>query len=358
MCPTKFTVGTVTPVGSFPTTRPPALPRPYAHAMLAAVARSSSADDPLSGLHVGEHPEPEPQPGWVRVQVRAATLNHHDLWTLRGVATPPENLPIVLGTDAAGVTEGGAEVVVHAVIGDPAAGRGDETLDPEQSLLSERYDGTLAEYVWVPERNLVAKPAELSFEEAACVPTAWLTAFRMLFTKAGVGPGDTVLVQGAGGGVATAAVVLGSAAGVRMWVTGRQAGKRARAEELGAEATFEPGARLPDRVDAVIETVGKATWAHSLRCLRPGGRLVVAGATTGSDPQAELRRVFRKQLEILGSTMGTREELEGVLALMASEGLKPVVDSTFPLARSTEALERLATQDVFGKIAIVPDARP
>ncbi len=322
--------------------------------MLAAVARSADPDDPLSGLDVGEHPEPEPAEGWVRVEIRAAALNHHDLWTLRGVATPLENLPIVLGTDAAGVTEAGEEVVVHAVLGDPAAGRGDETLDPDQSLLSERYDGTLAEQVAVPAWNVVPKPPELSFEEAACLPTAWLTAYRMLFTKARAVPGDTVLVQGSGGGIATAAIALGSAAGLRVWATGRQEAKRARAEELGANATFEPGARLPERVDAVIETVGKATWAHSLRCLRPGGRLVVAGATTGSDPSSELRRVFRNQLEILGSTMGTRDELVALMELLASTGLRPQIDSTFLLAEARQALDHLATQEVFGKIVIVP----
>src|SRR5690606_21072274 len=191
-------------------------------------------------------------------------------WTLKGVGISEERLPLILGCDAAGLDEDGNEVIVHSVIGTPV--EGDETLDPNRSLLSEVYDGTFAEKVAVPKRNLVPKPKALSFEEAACLPTAWLTAYRMLFEKSGLQPGSTVLVQGAGGGVATALIALGAAAGYRVWATSRSEAKRERALELGAEAVFEPGARLPERVDAVMETVGQATWAHSLKSLRPGGR--------------------------------------------------------------------------------------
>jgi NADPH:quinone reductase-like Zn-dependent oxidoreductase len=251
--------------------------------MLAVSCTSQSADDPLSGLTVGDRPDAAAPDGWARVTVRAASLNHHDLWSLRGVGLPADRLPMVLGCDAAGVDEDGNEVVVHGVVSDPDWS-GDETLDPRRSLLSERYDGTLAESVVVPRRNLVPKPSELSFEQASCLPTAWLTAYRMLFTNAGVSPGDTVLVQGAGGGVSTAAIALGRAAGLVVWVTGRDERRRARALELGASQVFEPGARLPARVDAVLETVGKATWSHSLKSLRPGGTVVVSGATTGADP--------------------------------------------------------------------------
>ena len=243
--------------------------------MLAATAVRTDPDDPLGGLEVGERPDPDPRPDWVTVRLRAASLNHHDLWSLQGVGLPADRLPMVLGCDGAGIDEQGNEVVVHAVISDPDF-RGDETLDPKRSLLSEVYDGTLADLVSVPRRNLVPKPAQLSFEEAACLPTAWLTAYRMLFTQAAARPGQTVLVQGAGGGVATALVAIGRAAGLRMWVTSRDAGKRERAVELGAEQAFESGARLPERVDAVMETVGEPTWDHSLKSLTPGrdpGRL-------------------------------------------------------------------------------------
>src|SRR3954447_19495986 len=171
--------------------------------MLAAFAARISPDAPLSALEVGRLPEPDVPPGWARVRVRATSLNHHDLWSLRGVGLPAERLPMILGCDGAGIDDDGNEVIVHAVIGAPDW-RGDETLDPKRSLLSERYQGTLADEVVVPKRNLVPKPAALSWEEGACLPTAWLTAYRMLFTQSGLRPGDTLLVQGAGGGVATA----------------------------------------------------------------------------------------------------------------------------------------------------------
>src|SRR3954451_15653862 len=208
--------------------------------MFAVYAEKFSTDDPLSALVVGERPGPEVPDGWVRVTVKAASLNHHDLWSLRGVGLREEQLPMILGTDAAGVDDEGNEVVVHGVVVSEGW-TGDETFDPRRSLLSERHQGTLAEQVAVPRRNLVPKPAQLSFEEAACLPTAWLTAYRMLFTQAAARPGQTVLVQGAGGGVSTALVAIGRAAGLRMWVTSRDAGKRERAVELGAEQAFESG---------------------------------------------------------------------------------------------------------------------
>jgi NADPH:quinone reductase-like Zn-dependent oxidoreductase len=314
---------------------------------------SQSADEPLTGLDVGEQPEPEVPEGWARVLVKAASLNHHDLWSLRGVGLPADRLPMILGCDAAGVTDDGQEVVVHGLVGDPAWD-GDETLDPKRSILSERYQGAMAEQVVVPKRNLVPKPSELSFEEAACLPTAWLTAYRMLFTQAGLKPGDTVLVQGAGGGVATAAVALGRAAGLTVWATSRDEAKRGRALELGAHAVFETGGKLPGKVDAVIETVGKATWSHSLRSLRPGGTVVVSGATSGPDPSADLNRVFFLQLRVVGSTMGTRAELTQLLALLVATGARPVIDEVLPLKDAARAFEKMQTGDLFGKLVLVP----
>ena len=321
--------------------------------MLAVTCTSQSAEDPLSGLTIGERPEPEVPAGWARVTVKAASLNHHDLWSLRGVGLPADRLPMTLGCDAAGVDEDGNEVVVHALVGDPDW-VGDETLDPKRSILSERYQGSLAEQVVVPRRNLLPKPAALSFEEAACLPTAWLTAYRMLFTNAAVKPGDRVLIQGAGGGVSTAAIALARAAGLVVWVTGRDEAKRSRAVELGAHEAFEPGARLPARVDAVIETVGKATWSHSMKSLRPGGTLVVSGATTGPDPSADLNRLFFLQLRVIGSTMGTRDELAGLISMMAATGLRPQVDEVIPLADARRGFERLAAGDVVGKLVLTP----
>src|SRR5436190_6595224 len=216
--------------------------------MLAAYAARIDADDPLSGLKVGERPSPAEQSGWTTVKVKAAGLNHHDVWSLRGVGLPADRLPMILGCDGAGVDADGNEVIVHAVV--PSDGwSGDETLDPRRTLLSELHDGTLAERVTIPAGNVVPKPEGMSWETAACLSTAWLTAYRMLFTNSDVQPGGTVLIQGAGGGVATALVQLGSAAGYRMWVTSRDEARGARAVEIGADRAFESGARLPDKVD-------------------------------------------------------------------------------------------------------------
>jgi NADPH:quinone reductase-like Zn-dependent oxidoreductase len=175
--------------------------------MFAAFAARVDEDRPLSALELGERPEHEAPSGWATVTVKAASLNHHDLWSLRGAGRIREHLPMILGCDASGLDEDGNPVIVHAVLSDPAW-RGDETIDPSRSLLSEVHQGTFAEKVVVPRRNLISKPTGLSFEEAACLPTAWLTAYRMLFTRGRLVPGQTVLVQGAGGGVATALVAL------------------------------------------------------------------------------------------------------------------------------------------------------
>jgi NADPH:quinone reductase-like Zn-dependent oxidoreductase len=323
--------------------------------MRAVFAAAIDREDPLKGLEIGEHPEPEAAAdGWTTVTVKAASLNHHDLWSLRGVGLSEDRLPMILGCDAAGLDEEGNEVIVHAVITDPSW-HGDETLDPRRSLLSERYQGTFAERVAVPRWNLVPKPKELSFEEAACLPTAWLTAYRMLFTRGRVAPGSTVLVQGASGGVATALTVLGSAAGLRMWVTARGEEKRARALELGAERAFEPGARLPERVDAVMETTGQATWTHSIRSLKPGGTIVISGATTGDAPPAELTRIFFLQLSVVGSTMGTRDELDRLIRLCVDKGVRPVIHSTLPLSGAREGFEAMLRGETVGKIVFTAD---
>ncbi|HVT21734.1 MAG TPA: zinc-binding dehydrogenase [Mycobacteriales bacterium] len=320
--------------------------------MLAAYAARLNNDDPLSALEVGDIEPPAAPDGWVSVDVKAAALNHHDIWSLRGVGLGEDKLPMILGCDAAGLGPDGSEVIVHSVIGDGSKTGGDETLDPKRSLLSEVYPGTLAERVAVPAGNLIPKPADLSWEEAASLSTAWLTAYRMLFTKAHVQAGQTILVQGAGGGVATAAIALAKAAGVTVWATSRSETKRAKAEQLGAEQTFEPGARLPGRVDAVIETVGDATFGHSLKSVRPGGRVVVCGSTSGGVTPLELQRTFFLQLEILGSTMGTKAEFGAMLDFMAAHGLRPPVDSAFPLTEAKAAFAKLYDGDVFGKIVL------
>ena len=320
--------------------------------MFAVYADHIDAENPLNALVVGERPEPEVPEGWVVVDVKAASLNHHDLWSLKGVGITEDRMPMILGCDAAGIAPDGSEVIVYSVIADAKAGNGDETLDPRRSMLSEIYPGALAARVAVPAANLVPKPAELTWGEAACLPTAWLTAYRMLATRSALKPGDTVLVQGAGGGVATACIVLAKALGFRVWATSRDESKRVRALELGADAVFEPGARLPERVDSVMETVGAATWSHTLKSLRPGGTVVISGATSGPNPPADLARVFFLQLSIIGSTMGTIEELRALVDLCVKTGVRPLIDSERPMAQAREAFEILVGGDVFGKLVL------
>lgn len=319
--------------------------------MFAVYADSINPSDPLAGLVVGQQPEPAPLEGWSKVQVRAASLNHHDLWTLKGVGITQDRLPMTLGCDAAGIDEHGREVIVHSVIA--SEGFTDETEDPKRSLLSEVYPGTFADYVCVPERNLLPKPRTLSFAEASCLPTAWLTAYRMLAVRSDLRPGDTVLIQGAGGGVTTACIGLARVMGLRVWVTSRDPVKGARAVELGAHAAFESGERLPQRVDAVMETVGAATWEHSIRSLRPGGRIVISGATSGSNPPADLTRIFFKQLSVVGSTMGTKQELERLVSLCDATGLRPLIDQELPMVEAREALDVMSRGDIFGKVVLI-----
>lgn len=318
--------------------------------MFAVYAASFDAADPLSALVIGEQPEPQNRPGWTRVRVKAASVNHHDIWTLKGVGITNERLPMILGCDAAGIDDSGKPVLIHSVIADPSYD--DESMDPGRSLLSEVHPGTFADYVAVPDRNVLPLPAGFSFAEAACLPTAWLTAYRMLATRSGLRPGDTVLVQGAGGGVATACIMLGRLMGLRVWVTSRDDAKRDHALQIGAHEVFATGARLPQRVGAVMETVGAATWDHSLKSLRPGGRIVVSGATSGTNPPADLARVFFKQLEVVGSTMGTRSELQRLVSLLELSGVRPLIAQELPMTKADEALRAVAAGDVFGKIVL------
>jgi NADPH:quinone reductase-like Zn-dependent oxidoreductase len=312
--------------------------------MRAAYASSIKPDDPLAALTVGELAEPSRPDGWVPVEVRASSLNHHEIWSLRGVGLPADRLPMILGCDAAGLDPDGNEVVVYPVVPDNTDPRG-------LSLLSERYPGTLAERVSVPKGNLVPKPAGMSFLDAACLPTAWLTAFHMLTTKGRVDEAEAVLVQGAGGGVATAAIVLAVAMGKRVYATSRDATKREKVAALGATAV-EPGARLPERVDVVIESVGAPTFDHSMKSSNPAARIVVCGATGGHKATVDLRRVFAMRLEILGSTMGDVSELKALLDLMVAKDIRPVIDSTYGFTAVADAFARLYSGEVFGKVAI------
>ncbi|MGX4695417.1 zinc-binding dehydrogenase [Streptomyces sp. JNUCC 63] len=322
--------------------------------MLAAFAHTTSADDPLTALTVGELPELAVPDGWVPLTVKAATVNHHDLWTLRGSVAPSAGFPRVLGTDAAGVDDDGNEYVVHAILGDSVRGRGDETLDPDRSVLSDAGYGTLAERIVVPRRNLVPKPAGLSWAEAACLPTAWLTAYRMIFTKGRARPGDQVLVHGAGGAVSTAALLLARAAGLRVRVVTRDPAKAVRASALGADEVVIAGERLPADCDIVIDTVGQDTWKSSLAAVVPGGTVVLCGATSGFSAPTNLARIFSRQITVTGSTMGTRTELEALIRFLLATGVRPLVDSQAPLAEARGTFTRLLSGQAFGKLVVRP----
>lgn len=327
--------------------------------MRAAVATRSDPSAPLTALRlVDDWPLPEPAPGQVRIRVAATTVNMHDLWTLRGVGVAPDAFPMILGCDIVGWDPQGREVMVTGCFGDPDEGGGDETLDPQRTLISEELPGSFAEHTIVPRRNVIPKPEWLSFEEAACLNVGWSTTFRMLFTRARAQPGERILVQGAGGGTATAAIAMARAAGLHVSATSRFEDKRRRALELGAHAVYAPGEHLPEPVDLVVDTVGAATFRHSLRSLRPGGRIVTAGATTGSELPLELPRIFYRQLSIIGSTSGTRAETLRMLRFMQAASLRPVIDSVYPFEQIHRAFERSQAADLFGNVVVRVGAAP
>jgi NADPH:quinone reductase-like Zn-dependent oxidoreductase len=345
--------------------------------VLAAYASAVGGDDPLANLTVGELPKPEPKPGWALVKVRAASLNHHDLWTLRGVSSAPVTPPQILGCDAAGevasyggdapagAPELGSRVVVYPITtcGHCAACLSGEPLACRDfRMLSEApLAGGLAEYVEIPSENLVPLPEPVSFADASCLPTAYLTAYRALFTRAALRPGMTVLVQGASGGVATACILLCRLAGITVYATSRDEAKRSLAVDLGAEAAF-PLERETTRaiiratggvgVDAVIDTVGEPTWDLSLKAVRPGGTVVVPGATGGPNPPAQLNRIFYRSITVAGTTMGTRGELRRLVDLCATGALRPLIGSTHALADAAAAFAEMARGELRGKIVI------
>src|SRR6202163_3130049 len=232
--------------------------------MFAVYATHAEPNDPLAALKIGERPEPHVPEGWLRVKISHASLNRHDIFTLMGVTAQaaPLVFPMILGNDGAGTLDDGSEVVIYPLMGAPDW-RGDGTLDPDWNIFSERVPGTFADYVAAPHRNAIPRPAGISALDASVLGTAWLTAYRMLFTKSGLKPGQTMLVQGGSGGVATALIQLGRAAGIEVWATSRTREGRELAERLGAHRTFASGEKLPRRVEAVMDNVGQAKWPHT-----------------------------------------------------------------------------------------------
>jgi NADPH:quinone reductase-like Zn-dependent oxidoreductase len=318
--------------------------------MFAVYATHAAPDDPLSALKIGERPEPDVPAGWVRVKVSHASLNRHDLFTLRGLSGHPEGIPypIILGNDAAGTLDDGTPVVIYPVMGGEDW-RGDETLDPQWHIPSEFVHGTLADYTTVPRRNAVPLPEKLSPLHASVLGTAWLTAYRALFTRSGLRAGETVLVQGATGGMATALIQLGRAAGFEVWVTSRSEEGRARARALGADQSFAPDEALPRKVRAVIDSVGSSSWAHSLSSLARGGTLVTVGGTTGFEVPLNLLPVVADQLTITGSIMGTLKDMEDMVRLIGRAGIEPAIGVVLPMAQAEEGFRAMWEGRTHGK---------
>jgi NADPH:quinone reductase-like Zn-dependent oxidoreductase len=302
-------------------------------------------------LRYEDAPDPEPGPGEVLVRLRAASLNHLDLWIRKGLPSVPK--PRILGADGAGIREDTGERVVI----NPGLGHGERI-----TVIGEHMDGTHAELIAVPETNVYPLPDELSFEEAAAFPLVFETAYRLLVTKAQLQEGEWVLLWGIGSGVASAGLAIAKALGARALVTSLSDEKLERARELGADATVnhatgDVAATVKEAtggqgVDVVLEHVGEATWQTSLQSARAGGRIAVCGATSGPNPPAALHRIWWKQLTIYGSTMGTKADFEGAYELIKSGRAKPVVDSTFPLSEARAAHERMEAGEQFGKIVL------
>ncbi len=343
--------------------------------MKAALLRAHGG---LDKVEYGDVPEPVAGPGQVRVRVRAAALNHLDIFVRKGIPGISPALPHVMGSDGAGTVESlgpgasrlreGDEVVLNPGISCAACEfclRGEHSLCVTFHLIGEHVAGTFAELVVLPAVNALPKPAGLSWEEAAAFPLTFLTAWRMLVTKARARPGESLLVIGIGGGVALAALQIAKALGLVVGVTSGSAEKLARARELGADFGIDHAAgdfsrevrRLTGKrgVDIVLDSVGKATWKRSIASLARGGRLLTCGATTGPDPEEDIARIFWNQLTVYGSTMGTHAEFADMVRMVAACRLRPVIDRVFPLSEAREALRRLEEARQFGKIVLAVD---
>lgn len=332
----------------------------------------------LDKIRYGELPDPEPGPGQVRIRIRAGALNHLDIFVRKGIPGIPVALPHVLGSDGAGVVDATGEGVAGVRTGDEVVlnpgincgscefcRKGEHSLCVTFRLLGEHVAGTFAEFVVVPEINACPKPAGLPWEEAAAFPLTFLTAWRLLVTKARVKPGESLLIVGIGGGVAVAALQIAKILGMTVWVTSGSAEKLSRARMLGADLGIDHHAgdfsrevrKLSARrgVDVVLDSVGKATWKQSIGSLAKGGRLLTCGATTGPDPEEDIARIFWNQLTVYGSTMGTHGEFAEVLRMFGDGRLRPVIDTVFPLSQAMEAEQRLEEKRQFGKIVLRVD---
>lgn len=328
-------------------------------------------------LEMMDLPMPQPRANEVRVKVKAVALNHLDLWVRKGWPGLKLPLPHVLGSDVAGVVDAvGADVTAWRpnmnVVINPGLScgvcerclSGDDVLCRGYKIIGEDVTGGYAEYLCVPQQNLLAKPERLSWEEAACFPLTFLTASHMLFSRAQLKPGETVLVHAAGSGVGSAAVQLAKLAGARVIATASTQAKLDQARKLGADVLINyvendfldevKKATSRQLCDVVFEHVGATTWDKSVACLRKGGRLVICGATSGHDVKIDLRTLFYKSISLLGSTMGSKSELFKLLELVQLSKLSPILDRVLPLADAAEGHRLLAERKTFGNVVLKP----
>lgn len=328
-------------------------------------------------LEMGEAPEPVVASGTVVVGVRAVALNHLDLWVRRGIPGLELELPHIGGSDISGVIEEVGRDVDGWEVGDrvavnpslwcgscPSCEAGEESLCRSYQILGEHVRGGTAERVRVPAANLFRIPDSLGFEPAAAAPLVYQTAWRAVTNRAGLSAGETLLVTGGSGGVSTAVIQIGKHLGARVLALTSGADNVSRCQELGADLALDrletdlvTGARAATEgagVDVIVDSVGEALWKECLRCLGPNGRLVTYGATTGTRAELDIRHVFWKQLQVIGTTMGSRREFEEVMRLVAAGTFRPVVDSVLPLERIREGHEALEAGSVFGKLVLVP----
>ena len=308
-------------------------------------------------LRYEDVPDPVPAPGEVLIALRAASLNHLDLWIRQGLPSVPK--PRILGADGAGVVAALGEGVEGFSEGDRVVINPGIEHGATIAVIGEHSDGTHCELISLPAKQVFRLDDSLSFEQAAAFPLVYETAYRMLVTKAGLREGEWVLIWGIGGGVATAAFEISRALGARTIVTSGSDEKLARARQWGADVTVNhaegdvaAAAKEAGGADVVVETVGEATWARSLGAVKPGGRVVVCGATSGPNPPAQLHRFWWKQLTVFGSTMGTREDFLGAYELVRSGRARIHVDSVLPLAEARSAHERLERGEQLGKIVL------
>ena len=318
--------------------------------MFAVYATKGNPQNPLESLAIGERPEPILKDGWMRVKVSHASLNRHDIFTLQGLTAQetPIPFPMIMGNDGCGTLDDGTEVIIFPVMGDPDW-KGDEMEDPQWHVFSELVPGTFADYVAVPRRNAIPRPREISALDASVLGTAWLTAYRILFTKSNLRSGQTILVQGASGGMATALIQMGRAAGFEVWVTSRSHDGAKLAEKLGAHRIFKSGEKLPRKVDAVFDNVGPATFEHSLGSTRRGGTLVTVGVTTGLEAKVNLLDLFVNNIIVTGSTMGTLDEMKNLIQFVISSGIKPEIGQIASMDQARKSFKAMWEGRIRGK---------